>query len=581
MWHKGWTIPLTVTRLCSFRSSCSSANVPSTLSLLDELAQLIAKLRATSRRNEKFAIIKEHPSTHVLLRELAHDAPLHLGSRSLEMAMTEGGRDEREEDTRHGSNEDVAKGIANVPSPSEDLMKTLERLRSRELKGREAIHHIRSLMASFPQHRELLRDLFERRLRFGMGERLLERALNEAANEGGEQQEIVLTRGSPEYARHVVPTLPPRKSPSSSFPITSKELPVALGFPLQHPSVRLKSEPGVYWLMSRKLDGIRCLARVNRTGDKDDPAEIEGETATEAETGATVTLYSRAGRVLDHLKDVRQEVLEVARTLYRLYPDLGTFYLDGELCILKPPHGSASAPVLTPSASSSSLNSDGSLTSTGMDDFRTALSIVLSRPTEGLHVDAHRLNFFLFDLIDMVALEKVSLSERLARLEMAMAQSRRALTHRRVQLLPQHRTDDPLSFKSLLSEHWEGLIIRRDAPHLAKRTRDIIKVKDFYEAEFTIVDWRVEPMTVIREGRHVEETLLAAIKIQLAGNDVWVGSGLTQEERRRHATNPADLLGAQVTVRYFQESTNRKNDQVRSLRFPTIKAIHCGGGRTV
>lgn len=575
---------MTVARFVSLRSSSSHPGGPDyhTLSLLDEFARLVTRLRATSRRNEKLAIIKEHPRTHALLRELAHEAPLHLGQKSVALAMTDGGGIENEEDAGQGSNrEDVAKSITNVPSSSEDsVTETLIRLRSQELKGGRAIQQIRRLMMDYPQHRELLRDLFERRLKFGMGERLLERALDEATNEGGEQQEIMLTRGSPEHARHVTPALPPRRSSPKLFPITSKDLPVALGFPLQHPSVRLKPEPGVLWLMSRKLDGIRCLARVDRN---DDRTETETETETK-EKVANVTLYSRAGKVLDHLRGIRQEIRELANTLYRLYPDLKTFYLDGELCILKPSHTngtSVSASSTNITGSPSSLTTDGGLASTGTDDFRTTLSIVLSRPTEGLHIDAHRLSYFLFDLIDVAALERVSLSGRLARLKTAMAQCERDIAHRRVQLLPQHCTDDPLSFKALLSEHWEGLIIRRDAPHLAKRTRDIIKVKDFYEAEFTIVDWRIEPMTVIREGRHMEEALLAAIKIKLAGNDVWVGSGLTQEERRRYAINPESLLGAQVTVRYFQESSNRKNDQARSLRFPTIKSIHLGEGRTV
>lgn len=80
-------------------------------------------------------------------------------------------------------------------------------------------------------------------------------------------------------------------------------------------------------------------------------------------------------------------------------------------------------------------------------------------------------------------------------------------------------------------------------------------------------------MQVANGGRHERENLLASIKINFQGKDVWVGSGLDLEERRRYAKNPALLKDAQVTVRYFEESQNSKDD-FKSLRFPTIKAIY-------
>lgn len=565
--------PLTGRRAGRLLTAATLSSPSRSLALLDELAQMVAELRATSRRNEKFVIVKAHPRMHELLCELVHCSPLYLGRRSVAAAAAAAAATAASDSGKKGTPEDDAETVATSPSSSWDVVETMRRLCSRELKGQSAIDHLGALLAKYPQHGELLRELFEKRLRFGMGERLLERALDAAISDEDEPPKVLLPEGALEQARHITPTLPPHKrTPSTPFPVTSKELPVALGFPLQHPSVRLGTTPGVYWLLSRKLDGVRCLARVTKDGHGD--GEGSGK--------PMVTLYSRAGKVLDHLRDIRQEVLELASALYRLYPDLGTFYLDGELCILRsqPRHGSGMA-----AASTTAIVPPSSLAATGMDDFRAALSIVLSRPTEGLYTDAHRLCFFLFDLIDPVALGQTLLSERLARLETAMGREQQQASshppHHRVQLLPQHRTADPLSFRSLLSEHWEGLVIRKDAPHLAKRSRDILKVKDFYEAEFTIVDWRVEPMMVVREGRHVKEPLLAAVKVQLAGNDVWVGSGLTLEERRRYAANPEGLRGAQVTVRYFQESSNQKNDRVRSLRFPTIKAIYQGEGRTV
>lgn len=101
-------------------------------------------------------------------------------------------------------------------------------------------------------------------------------------------------------------------------------------------------------------------------------------------------------------------------------------------------------------------------------------------------------------------------------------------------------------------------------------------MKEFFEAEFDIVDYRLEWMQVANNGRHEQEHLLSAVKINFEGKDVWVGSGLSREERRKYAADPQSLLKAQVTVQYFEESRNAK-DSLKSLRFPTVKAIYENG----
>ena len=115
-----------------------------------------------------------------------------------------------------------------------------------------------------------------------------------------------------------------------------------------------------------------------------------------------------------------------------------------------------------------------------------------------------------------------------------------------------------------------------------RASRDIIKIKDFFEAEFKILDYRLESMLVSNGGgKQGVEELLASVMVDFAGTKVWVGSGFTVEERRRYAQDPQLLLRSEVTVRYFQESRNLKRDEgQKSLRFPTIKAIYEGGSRS-
>lgn len=110
--------------------------------------------------------------------------------------------------------------------------------------------------------------------------------------------------------------------------------------------------------------------------------------------------------------------------------------------------------------------------------------------------------------------------------------------------------------------------------------KDIVKIKEFFEAEFPVIGHRIESMQVSSDGRHSREELLSAVKVDFSGTEVWVGSGFSLEERRRYAQRPELLEKAQVTVRYFQESSN-KNNSKKSLRFPTIKAIFEEGPRMI
>jgi DNA ligase-1 len=117
-------------------------------------------------------------------------------------------------------------------------------------------------------------------------------------------------------------------------------------------------------------------------------------------------------------------------------------------------------------------------------------------------------------------------------------------------------------------------MLRKDAPYQGKRSNDVLKVKQFYDAEYVVVDVQNGPFRVIVDGKEVEEDVMRNIVIEHKGYRVDVGSGFSLEQRRLYKENPDAILGKQVTIQYFEMSTNMKGTE--SLRFPTFKAIYDG-----
>jgi len=121
---------------------------------------------------------------------------------------------------------------------------------------------------------------------------------------------------------------------------------------------------------------------------------------------------------------------------------------------------------------------------------------------------------------------------------------------------------------------WEGLMLRKDAPYQGKRSNDVLKVKQFYDAEYIVVDIENAVNRVIVDGKEVEEMMMRNVVIEHKGYRVQVGSGFNHEQKRYYFENPREIIGKQITVQFFEESFT---DKGISLRFPTVKAIYENG----
>ena len=66
--------------------------------------------------------------------------------------------------------------------------------------------------------------------------------------------------------------------------------------------------------------------------------------------------------------------------------------------------------------------------------------------------------------------------------------------------------------------------------------------------------------------------LFLIIHFDYKGFEVKVGSGFTDEDRKYFWNNQNELLGRVITVQYFEETTNKKDNSL-SLRFPIYREL--------
>ena len=269
------------------------------------------------------------------------------------------------------------------------------------------------------------------------------------------------------------------------------------------------------WFLSRKLDGVRCLAFFDEVGE--------------------VTFTSRSGKPFETLGNLKEELEDL---------NIRSSIMDGEICMMD----------------------DG-----GNEDFQSIIKEIKRKD--------HTIENPMYKIFDFISLDdfenKISdniLSERQDILGLVLDQ--RDGTY--YEMLEQHLITgvDMVEEKMNLAikAGWEGLMLRKDDVYRGKRSNDILKVKKFYDAEYIVIELENGIHRVIVDGKEVEETMLSNVVIEHKGNRVDVGSGFSHEERRNYFQNPSKILNKMITVSYFEETKNQDGEY--SLRFPVIKAVY-------
>ena len=269
------------------------------------------------------------------------------------------------------------------------------------------------------------------------------------------------------------------------------------------------------WYASRKLDGVRCLA----------VTDFEGK----------CTLYSRMGKELTTLNKVK-DAIEATNIINTVF--------DGEICL---------------------VDEDGN------EDFQGVM--------KQLRRKDHQIEnpvFMIFDMIHKPDFEnqksKEILSERLAKLRGWL--NGRNIVNSTLRYCQQYEITGDEHFDKwgqMASDNkWEGFMVRKDVAYEGKRSKNLQKVKKFYDAEYEVLGFDIDNHEVVRDGKSVSMTMLSQVWIEHKGYLVKVGSGFTQEQRLEYMDG--SIVGKTITVQYFEETNNQEGGI--SLRFPTVKIIH-------
>lgn len=110
---------------------------------------------------------------------------------------------------------------------------------------------------------------------------------------------------------------------------------------------------------------------------------------------------------------------------------------------------------------------------------------------------------------------------------------------------------------------WEGVMVNLNATYVGKRTKNLIKVKKFYNYDLRVIG--VEPGT----GRNADR--VGNFIVSFKGNKVGVGSGLSDEQRDYYWKHPEEIIGRVIEVKYKEVTKNK--DGTESLQFPTLVSI--------
>lgn len=123
--------------------------------------------------------------------------------------------------------------------------------------------------------------------------------------------------------------------------------------------------------------------------------------------------------------------------------------------------------------------------------------------------------------------------------------------------------------KEIEADGGEGLMINLNAPYQTKRTKDVLKVKSFFDADLLVLD-----VYEGKKGKEYEGTLGGVtVKFLFNGQEMTtnVGSGFSKEERELYFNNPELIVGKIIECKYFEITTSKNDKTKKDLRFCTYQ----------
>lgn len=279
---------------------------------------------------------------------------------------------------------------------------------------------------------------------------------------------------------------------------------------------------GTYYI-SRKLDGCRCICYVSKVF-----------------SDTWVEFKSRQNKTITTLDNLVEPIKEFTKNF-----GPGEYVLDGEVCIMD---------------------------ENGNEDFQGLMKEVTRKDHT---IEKPRYN--VFDVLTRSEFdgetESPNFTDRLNMMRDLLTPNKNVVLLEQELVTSQEVLDKWTNKAQELG--WEGCMLRKDAPYKRGRSKDLIKIKKFQDAEY-IVEGIIEGTATYNEGGAKEYPVVSALIITHKGNQVKVGSGLSKEQRIGWLQNPDEIIGKTVTIQYFEETQDSKTNEY-SLRFPVLKHVYDDG----
>lgn len=294
-------------------------------------------------------------------------------------------------------------------------------------------------------------------------------------------------------------------------------------------------------ILTQKFDGLRCSARVENH---------------------KVTLYSRNGNVYEGLHELENELACFEDGMYdgelllniedkRNDNNVPTFLKNGEVDFDKELLEKIYAPM--PSK----------------ELFKKTTSIVNSDAE-----DKRNINIWLYDMTPLENFDKMEdfdmpVEERKTELRNRLYKIKDKCPHLKETVFLYEGKFDNVLIQKLLKQvvalNQEGMMINvYGSKYEFKRSKNMIKVKQMYPVDLRVVD--------VLEGSGANKGKVGALVVNYKGSPLKVGSGLSKEQREQFWNNKELILGKIITIKYFEETTNKK-DNKKSLRFPIFLEV--------
>jgi len=277
------------------------------------------------------------------------------------------------------------------------------------------------------------------------------------------------------------------------------------------------------WYASRKLDGCRCIAKI----DKRDNI-------------VSINFISRQGKYFTTLSNI----IPALQWLVRNEND-GVYYADGECCIVD---------------------------NNGNEDFQSVLKEIRRKDWTIINPCYQLFDFVTED--EFLGKTKSANFDKRYQHMLDMIEGNKFKTLKVLKQEVLHSQEDFDRWSGYVAAgNWEGFMLRKNEEFKTGRLKTLLKVKLFCDDEFTVKDIEISEMTTAEPGKgNVKYTGVKSLIIEYKGCKVNVGSGLSKEQRKDWYVHPEHVIGKTITVKYFEPTRDQSGSW--SLRFPVLKAVY-------